>query len=100
MGLKGLNLDGVKGFFVILRPLGCVSWQPYTLNTNLLQFITLTLNHHLQQAASHPLLGGAGDLVSKVISRVISTLHGVTPIITLLINYLLSPLTLQVDPKP
>ena len=42
------------------------------------------------------LLGGAGDLVSKVISRVII---GVTPcrvLITLLITYLLSPLPLQV----
>ena len=44
-----------------------------------------------------PLLGGAGDLVSKVISRVII---GVTPfrvLITLLITYLLSPLPLQVE---
>ena len=32
------------------------------------------------------LLGGAGDLVSRFISRVISTLNGVTPIITLLRN--------------
>ena len=42
------------------------------------------------------LLGGAGDLVSKVISRVI---FGVTPfrvLITRLITYLLSPLPLQV----
>ena len=42
------------------------------------------------------LLGGAGDLVSKVIDRVI---FGVTPfrvLITLLITYLLSPLPLQV----
>ena len=45
----------------------------------------------------------AGDLVSKVTSRVII---GVTPfrkfrvLITLLITYLLSPLPLQVDPKP
>ena len=44
------------------------------------------------------LLGGAGDLVSKVRSRVII---GVTPfrvLITLLITYLLSPLPLQVEP--
>ena len=32
-----------------------------------------------------------------MISRVISTLNGVTPIITLLINDLLSPLPLQVE---
>ena len=45
---------------------------------------------------SGSLLGGAGDLVSKVISRAII---GVTPfrvLITLLITYLLSPLPLQV----
>ena len=45
------------------------------------------------------LLGGAGDLVSKVISRVII---GVTPfgvLITLLITYLLSPVPLQVGFK-
>ena len=45
---------------------------------------------------SHSLLGGAGDLVSKVISRVII---GVTPfrvLTTLLITYILSPLPLQV----
>ena len=43
---------------------------------------------------------GLGDLVRKVISRVII---GVAPFrvrITLLITYLLSPLPLQVDPKP
>ena len=47
----------------------------------------------------YKVLGGAGDLVSKVISRVII---GVTPfrvLITLLITYLLSPLPLQVIPK-
>ena len=38
--------------------------------------------------AAAPLLGGAGDLVSKVISGVISTLNGVTPIITLVITLL------------
>ena len=45
-------------------------------------------------------LGGAGDLVSRVISRVISTLNGGTPII----NDLLSPLPLQAEaykpPRP
>ena len=40
----------------------------------------------------HGLLGGAGE----VISRAISTLNGVTPVITLLINDLRSPLPLQV----
>ena len=40
------------------------------------------------------------DLASKVISRVKSTLNGVTPTITLLINDLLSPLPLQVDFGP
>ena len=35
-------------------------------------------------------------MVSKVISRVISTLNGDTPIITLLIKDLLSPVPLQV----
>ena len=38
------------------------------------------------------LLGGAGDLVSRLQVE----LNGVTPIITLLITYLLSPLPLQV----
>ena len=42
------------------------------------------------------LLGGAGDLVSKVISRVIIGLTPVRMLITLLITYLLSPLPLQV----
>ena len=48
------------------------------------------------QIEFYKVLGGAGDLVSKVISRVII---GVTPfrvLITLLITYLLSPLPLQV----
>ena len=38
------------------------------------------------------LLEGAGDFVSKLYSRVISALNGVTLIITLLITNLLSPL--------
>ena len=42
--------------------------------------------------ASRLLLGGAEDLVS----RVVSTLNGVTPITTLLITHLLSPLPFQV----
>ena len=44
------------------------------------------------------MLEGAGDLVSRlfIICRVISALNGVTPIITLLITNLLSPLPLQV----
>ena len=41
-------------------------------------------------------LGGPGGLSKWVISRVTSTLNGVTLIITLLINDLLSPLGLQV----
>ena len=35
-----------------------------------------------------------------VISRVVSTLNGVTLIITLLVTHLLSPLGLQVSPQP
>ena len=44
------------------------------------------------------LLGGAGDLVSKVISRVINEVTPFRVLITLLITYLLSPLPLQVVP--
>ena len=55
---------------------------------------------NLLNPCNNHLLGEAGNLVSKVISRVISTLNGVTPIITLLINDLLSPLALQVSLKP
>ena len=44
--------------------------------------------------------GGAGDLASKVISRVIIGVTRFRVLITLLITYLLSPLPLQVDPKP
>ena len=40
-------------------------------------------------------LGGAGDLVSKVISRVIIGVAPFRALITLLITYLLSPLPLQ-----
>ena len=39
-----------------------------------------------------------GGLSKQVINRVISTLNGLTPIVTLLINDLLSPLALQVSP--
>ena len=42
------------------------------------------------------LLGGSADVVSRLYSRVISTLNGVTLLITLLIADLLSPLDLQV----
>ena len=41
------------------------------------------------------LLGGPGDLVSKVISRVIIGVAPFRVLITLLITYLLSPLPLQ-----
>ena len=53
----------------------------------------------LRLVAPRSILGGAGDLVSKVVSRVII---GVTPfgvLITLLIT-LLSPLPLQVSSPP
>ena len=50
-------------------------------------------------ASKDPTWRGRG-LSKWAISRVISTLNGVTPIITLLINDLLRPVPLQVDPKP
>ena len=45
-------------------------------------------------------LEGAGHVVSRLLSRVISALDGVTLLITLLITNLLSPLPLQVVPCP